>query len=125
MSLPKTSLPKTSLPKFILDLPAIDVPFPDDVVSTNVVRSDQGLVVFFSFHKAMDLPPHSHKGQWGCVLEGLIELTIGDTTRTFHPGESYSIPAGVIHSARIPAGARVIDVFEEPDRYALKGAVPE
>ena len=49
-----------------------------------------------------------------------IVFTIGGETRTYRPGDSYSIPAGVEHGALIRAGTRAIDVFEEPDRYRLK-----
>ncbi|MEI2804697.1 cupin domain-containing protein [Albidovulum sp.] len=109
------------LPAFIRALPALDLPFPDDAVRTNAVRSDAGLVVFFTFLKDFDLPPHSHKGQWGTVLEGAIELTLNGVTRRYGPGEPYDIAAGTVHSARIPAGTVVMDVFEEPDRYRLRG----
>ena len=107
-------------PEFITDFPEIDVPFPDDVVKTAVVQSDAGLVVFFTFLKDMELPPHAHGAQWGTVVEGEIEFTIGGETRIYRPGDSYDIPAGVEHGARISAGTRVIDVFEEAGRYALK-----
>ena len=107
-------------PDFMQDFHSIDVPFPGDVVQTSVVKSDQGLVVFFTFLKDMDLPPHAHGAQWGTVVEGEIEFTIGDDTRIYRPGDSYSIPAGVVHGAQIKAGTRVIDVFEEADRYPLK-----
>jgi quercetin dioxygenase-like cupin family protein len=107
-------------PPFIEAFPSIDVPFPDDVVRTSVVRSDDGLVVFFTFLKDMTLPMHAHGAQWGTVIEGEIEFTIGGETRTYRPGDSYSIPAGVEHGAMIKAGSRVIDVFEEADRYSLR-----
>jgi quercetin dioxygenase-like cupin family protein len=107
-------------PDFIRALPGIDVPFPEDVVQTNVVRSDAGLVVFFTFVKDMQLPTHAHGAQWGTVVEGEIEFTIGDETKTYRPGDSYFIPAGTPHGALIKAGTRVIDVFEEADRYRLK-----
>ena len=82
-------------PDFITDFPSLDVPFPEDVVQTAVIRSDAGLVAFFTFLKDFELPPHSHKAQWGTVVEGEIELTIGGETRTYRPGDSYSIPAGI------------------------------
>lgn len=109
------------LPAFFRALPALDLPFPDDAVRTSAVRSDAGLVVFFTFLKDFDLPPHAHKGQWGTVLEGAIELTVDGVTRRHGPGETYDIPSGAVHSARIPAGTIVMDVFEEPDRYPLRG----
>ncbi len=110
-----------SYPDFIKAFPSIDVPFPEDVVQTAAVRSDAGLVMFFTFLKDMVLPPHSHGAQWGTVVEGEIELTIGGATKVYRAGDSYSIPAGVEHGAMIKAGARVIDVFEEADRYAING----
>ena len=106
-------------PDFMAHFPALDLPFPDDVVQSAAIRSDAGLVVFFTFLKDMDLPPHAHKAQWGTVVEGEIEFTIGGETRTYRPGDSYAIPEGVTHSARIKAGTRAVDVFEEADRYAL------
>jgi quercetin dioxygenase-like cupin family protein len=107
-------------PDFITAFPSIDVPFPDDVVQTAVVRSDNGLVAFFTFLKDMELPPHSHGAQWGTVVEGQIEFTIGGETKIYGAGDSYSIPAGVEHGALIKSGTRVIDVFEEADRYSIK-----
>jgi quercetin dioxygenase-like cupin family protein len=107
-------------PDFIDAFPSLDVPFPDDVVRTSVVRSDDGLVVFFTFLKDMKLPTHAHGAQWGTVIEGEIEFTIGGETRTCRPGDSYTIPAGVEHGAMIKAGTRVIDIFEEADRYPIR-----
>jgi quercetin dioxygenase-like cupin family protein len=107
-------------PDFFRTFPGLDVPFPEDQVQISALRSDQGLVAFFTFHRDLTLPPHSHGAQWGTVVEGEIVLTIGGETRTYRPGDSYSIPAGVEHGARIRAGTRVIDVFAEPDRYRLK-----
>lgn len=108
------------LPAFIKDQPALELPFPEDVVESAAIRSDGALVVFFTFRKDMDLPPHAHGPQWGTVLDGELELTIGDQTRKLRRGDSYDIPAGVTHGARITAGTKVIDVFAEIDRYPLK-----
>lgn len=107
-------------PDFISAFPGIAVPFPTDVVQTAAVRSDDALVVFFTFLQGMTLPMHAHGAQWGTVVAGEITFTIGGQTRTYGPGDSYSIPAGVEHGAVIRAGTRVIDVFQEPDRNPLK-----
>ncbi len=107
-------------PEFIDAFPGIDVPFPEDVVRTSAIRSDAGLVAFFTFHKDMVLPTHAHGAQWGTVVEGEIEFTIGGDTRIYRAGDSYSIPAGTPHGARIKAGTRAIDIFEEADRYAIR-----
>ena len=109
-----------AFPAFIENLPGLDLPFPADVVRASTVRSDHGLVAFFTFLKDMELPAHAHGAQWGTVVEGEIAFTIGGETRIFRAGDSYSIPAGVEHGARIRAGTRVIDVFEEADRYPVR-----
>ncbi|SMX36767.1 cupin domain-containing protein [Maliponia aquimaris] len=108
-------------PPFMQALPALDIPFPEDVVSARAVRSDQALVVYFAVHQPVELPEHSHGAQWGHMFHGRMSLTIGGKTRECRPGDSWNIPAGVPHSARIEAGSLLMDVFEEPDRYPLKG----
>ena len=109
-----------NFPDFMMSLPSLELPFDEETVEARAIHSDHGLAVFFLFHKDMDLPAHSHKGQWGSVLEGDVELTIGGVTKTYGPGDSYNVPSGVVHSGRIPVGAKVIDVFEEQDRYPIK-----
>jgi quercetin dioxygenase-like cupin family protein len=54
------------------------------------------------------------------VLEGTVELTVSGSTRAYSTGSSYYIPAGAIHSAKLVAGTRIIEFFEEPDRYRQK-----
>lgn len=108
------------LPEMITRLPEADLPYPSGALRTSVLQSDNGQLVFFEVFEDMEIPPHSHKGQWGTVLEGEVELTIGGNTRRYRAGDSYYIPAGVVHSGKAPAGSKVIDFFEEPDRYRLK-----
>ena len=110
-----------TFPDFFSAFLALQLPFPEDVVSARALRSEAGLAVFFTFHRDMTLPMHAHGAQWGSVIEGEITFTIGDDTRVYRPGDSYSIPAGVLHGAMIRAGTRVIDVFQEPERYSLRG----
>lgn len=108
------------LSQFIKKFPALDVPIPEDIVSCYAMRSDDGLAVFFEFHKDFELPDHSHKGQWGTVLKGEVTITIEGLPKTYHPGDSYDIPSGAVHSVKVKAGSTALDVFEEPDRYGLR-----
>jgi quercetin dioxygenase-like cupin family protein len=107
-------------PEFIQSFPSIDIPFPEEAVSTSVVRSDAGLVVFFTFHQDVELPEHSHGAQWGHLIQGEIEMVIDGVKKTCRPGDSWDLPAGVPHSAVIKAGTLAVDVFEEPDRYPIR-----
>ena len=108
------------LPAFIKALPAADVPVPEDIVSTHVLQSPEGLGIFFVFHKEFELPPHHHKAQWGTILAGALELTIDGETKVYRPGDSYDIPSGAVHGAKAVAGTIAFDVFEEADRYGVK-----
>jgi quercetin dioxygenase-like cupin family protein len=108
------------LPEMITRLPEAELPYPSTALKTSVLQSEHGQLVFFQIFEDVEIPAHSHLGQWGTVLEGEVELTIGGETRRFGPGSSYYIPPGVVHSARAPAGSKVIDFFEEPDRYRLR-----
>lgn len=108
-----------SFPPFFDNLPQLDVPFDPAVVTTRAIASAHGLAVFFDIHRDTELAPHSHGDQWGTVIRGELELTMNGETRTYRPGQSYFIPAGAEHGARIPAGTQILDVFAEPDRYPV------
>jgi quercetin dioxygenase-like cupin family protein len=109
------------IPDFIKAFPALEVPIPDSIVTTSAIRSDAGLMVMFEFHQDFAMPEHHHKAQWGTVLTGQVELTIEGQARTYLPGESYTIPSGVPHAVKVTAGTKAIDIFEESDRYGLRG----
>lgn len=107
------------LPKFIQDMHKLDWPLSEDKVKTHVLRSDRGLMIIFDAIQEVYVPPHSHKAQWGLVVEGSVEMTIDGETKVYEKGENYSIGEGVVHSATVRAGSKIMDIFEEPDRYPL------
>ena len=73
-----------------------------------------------SFEKDAEIPEHSHEAQWAVVLDGEIELTIGAQTRILRKGDTYFIPKGVEHSARVKQGYKDITLFNQKDRYKIK-----
>jgi quercetin dioxygenase-like cupin family protein len=107
-------------PKFMIGFPGLVTPFPEDTVSTHAIRSDAGLVVFFTVHKDLVVPEHKHGPQWGALFAGHIQLTVDGVTRNCTHGDNWDIPAGILHSAVLYAGSRLMDVFAEPDRYRLR-----
>lgn len=69
----------------------------------SLLEMDEGAVVNRHHH------PHE---QGGILLEGRMELSIGDDTRMVEPGEAYLIPPGVPHRAVAVGGpARALDIF--------------
>ena len=111
-------MPRADFPEMITGLPEADVPIPG--VRGWISQATDHQVVFFDIDPIGELPPHSHGAQWGIVVEGEMELTIAGKTRRYGAGDSYHIPAGVVHGAKFLTHFRAIDVFAEPQRWKPK-----
>jgi quercetin dioxygenase-like cupin family protein len=82
-------------PDPILNLPEADIPLPG--LKAYLSQAEDHQIIFMSFSQDVNLPEHSHAGQWGVVLQGQIDLTIAGHPQTFLRGDQYFIPAGVSH----------------------------
>ena len=111
-------MPQVGYPEMIESLPDIDLDI--EGVRGKLLQAEGRQVVFFDIQPIGSIPPHAHGAQWGVVVDGRMELTIGGRTRTYTKGGSYYIPAGVEHSARFMTRCLIIDVFHDPDRYSPK-----
>ena len=109
---------KDFFPVIVTDLPQADVPLQG--VRAYLFQGENKQLLFMTFPDDVDVPEHDHAAQWGAVLEGEIELTIGGETNTYRPGDTYFIPAGVPHRARIKGGSSLQDLFDQADRYNAK-----
>ncbi len=107
-------------PAFIHQLPEADLPVKN--LQGWISRGKTGLLLFLISREEVHLPEHSHGDQWGIVVGGSMELTIGTVTRTMKKGDSYFIPAGVLHHAILHKGFQAIDYFDDPDRYREKSS---
>jgi quercetin dioxygenase-like cupin family protein len=113
----------SGFPELITSLPRASIPLPG--IKAWLSQGTAHQIVFFEIPAGIQIPPHAHSAQWGTVLHGEVELTIGDTTRRYGPGDSYLIPSGVLHSARFLSDSLVIDVFDEPRRYVAEEPAPK
>ena len=102
-------------PDFVRSLPEADLPF--DGLRGWLLEGEFGQVLFMETDVEVIVTQHSHGDQWGIVVEGKIDLAIGDKTHTYTSGESYFIPSGTPHQARIHPGFRAIDYLVDRDRY--------
>jgi len=68
-------------PNIIQNLPKINVPIKG--VNGYLMQSPNNQLVFFEFTEDTEIPLHSHGAQWGIVVDGKIELTIGTVTKTY------------------------------------------
>jgi quercetin dioxygenase-like cupin family protein len=107
--------------EFIRALPMVDSPLAS--LRGWMLQTDQALAMFYEIPDGVELPEHAHGAQWGVVLEGSIDFTIGGETKTYSSGDTYYVPDAVPHSAVIHPGFVGIDVFSDADRYrAREGA---
>lgn len=110
-----------AFPAPIQSLPEADISFPG--IRGWLLQGQRGQVVFMEIAPIGEVPPHSHGAQWGIVVGGEMVLTIGGATRTYSKGDSYFIPAGVVHSAVFNSRVLVVDFFADPERYQPKPEV--
>ncbi|MDP6779062.1 MAG: cupin domain-containing protein [Candidatus Latescibacteria bacterium] len=93
----------------------------DDIPANNLapgirIRAPYGENVMMSLLEMEEgsvIPRHHHPHeQAGILLEGRMELTIGDESRVVNEGEAYLIPPNVPHRA-LPVGgpAVALDIF--------------
>lgn len=105
-------------PEPVAELPEVDIPFNGAKGFLSQGKDHQ--IIFMAFEDDVELPEHSHMSQWGIILEGKVDLTIGDKSKTYEKGDRYFIPEGVKHHGHIYAGLAVVEFFNQKDRYQLK-----
>ena len=106
---------KQFFPEIITNLPEADIDFKG--IRGWISQSQNHQIVFLEIEPIGKVREHSHKAQWGIVIEGEMELTIGGVTKTYKKGDSYYIPDGVVHSAIFNCKTRALDFFNEKERY--------
>jgi quercetin dioxygenase-like cupin family protein len=85
------------------DLPTIE---PATGVRGRVVHADHATLVVFDLAPKTIVETHKHDvEQFGVVVKGSLAMVIAGEQRILTPGDTYRIPAGAAHGAR---------VFEEP-----------
>lgn len=102
-------------PEFIKALPQADLPMAG--VNGYILGGPTAQGVFFEIPEGSVVPEHSHSDQWGVVLAGEIEFTVEGNTRHCKAGDSYYVPAGAMHGAKTLSDARILEVFDVPDRW--------
>lgn len=111
-------LDNTFYPEMINHLPDADIPFKG--VKGKLFQGEEHQIVFFDIDAIGEVPEHAHGAQWGVVFEGEMDLTINGVTKTYKKGDQYFISAGVKHSANFKKRTRLMDYFEDKNRYAKK-----
>jgi quercetin dioxygenase-like cupin family protein len=69
------------------------------------------------------VPTHTHDVEWGIVVEGEIEMTLGDRVERHPAGSTHSIPKDLPHSFRFAPGTSSVHYFVER-RVQMPRAAP-
>ena len=109
---------KSVYPEIITKLPEADISFKG--IRGWLSQSGNHQIVFLEIEPIGEVAEHKHGAQWGIVVEGEMDLTIGGIKKTYKKGDSYFIPAGVLHSAVFKTKTYAIDFFNEKERYKIK-----
>ena len=104
-------------PDVIKNLPEADIPF--EGVRGWLSQSEDHQIVFFEIEAIGAVSEHKHGDQFGVVFEGEMDLTIGGETKTYKKGDTYFVPAGVMHGATFKKKTYLMDVFADKDRYSV------
>lgn len=89
-------------------------------VRTYFLQGERMQVAFAAFDEEVSAPEEAHAAQWVVVLQGEVELTTGGATVVYRKGDNYFIPAGTPHAARIKKGSRLLDLFDQVDRFKAR-----
>ncbi len=81
-----------------------------------LVWGERVMLSYATFQPNSNVPRHSHPAeQTGMVIEGELDLAIGDDTRLCRKGDAFTIPGGVEHSAASRnTPAIVLESFSPP-----------
>lgn len=85
------------------------------LVRRTLVSGEALMICRFDLERGVSIPEHSHPhDQAGYVVSGMIQVTVGDKSQVLNPGDTYSAPPGVAHSAIALEPSVVVDTFCPP-----------
>lgn len=83
-------------------------------------QGDNHQVIFMEFKNEVKVPMHSHAPQLEFTIDGELDLTTPDGTRTYKKGDWFFLEDGVEHAGHVKKGYKAIVVFFQKDRYNKK-----
>lgn len=97
---------------FVLHEKLHEIAFGYGIRLTDLGGCDHMNVLHWQTPQGTISPVHDHvEEQFGYILKGSIEVTIGDEKALLNAGDSYFIPGGVPHQFHLIEDSVAIDVF--------------
>jgi quercetin dioxygenase-like cupin family protein len=102
------------------DLPAIE-PYPG--AKGRVLQTERSTMIVFDLDPKVIVETHKHDvEQIGVVVKGSLAMIIAGEQRILTAGDTYRIPPGAAHGARVfEERTQVIDVYTPPRTDLLGG----
>ena len=95
-----------------IDLNNVEEQEPFEGATARIIHSKNMTFVEWRFKDGAELPAHNHPHeQIVSIIEGKLELTIGEETKVLMPGMVAVIPSNEVHSGRAITDCRTIDIF--------------
>jgi len=85
------------------------------LIRRTLVSGEKLMICRFDLDLGVVIPSHAHPhDQAGYVVSGKIRITVDGKSCDLGPGDSYSAPSGVLHSAIALEASVVVDTFSPP-----------
>ncbi len=103
------------------DLPQI-TPWPG--ARGRVLQTERATTIIYDLDPKVIVETHKHDvEQFGVVVKGSLAMVIAGEQRILTPGDTYRIPPGTAHGARVfEEPTQVIDVYVPPRTDLFPGA---
>ncbi len=108
----------SNFPKPILELPEANILV--EGAKGYLSQGEGEQVIFMEFEKDVEIPEHFHDSQWEIVVAGKVDYYEGGVKHTYIKGDSFYIPKGTKHSAKVYAGYASVAFFNQKERYKKK-----
>ena len=97
---------------FVFRENTIEIDFGGGIHLTDLGGLDAMNALFWRTPAGTVSPMHDHpEEQFGYLLKGVFEVTIGEKTAVLKPGDAYHIPGGVPHQFHAIEDTEAIDIF--------------
>lgn len=68
-------------------------------------------VASYAYREGTEFPPHEHShDKCDAVIEGVLRVTVGESSYDLNPGDRLYLPAGTRHSARVVGTKTVVSL---------------
>lgn len=84
------------LPQIIKELPQINTP--TNSIIGHLIQGISNQAVIFEAKAGTQIPTHTHAAEWGIVIEGEFEITIGNEKTIYRKGDTFFVPENTPHS---------------------------